>query len=90
LKIAYFYDTIDDHHIFLACYIFHASEGTADDAYEGNDSVSQFGALEIKKVKQEIKLFRLLYLEKIVSDELIDQILPQLRRNLQCVDSKTQ
>jgi hypothetical protein len=61
--MAYLYDAIDDHHIFLVSDILHSSESTADDAYQWDDGISQFWALKIKEIEQEIKLFCLLYLE---------------------------
>ncbi len=85
----YFDDFFDYAHIFLIRNILNASQGATHNTNKGDDGVPEFGVGIFEQLQQEIKPLIFLNLEQVIPDQLIHKILPQLRGNLQGIDSET-
>ena len=68
--------------------VFNAFESASNDANEAKKGVLHGWLCDLEEIKKELVTDAGLEKEDVVSDELVNEILTELRRDLQCIDSQ--
>lgn len=81
---------INAYHVVLGGEVLDAPVGAADDTDETGDGMLHAGVLVVEQGNDELELLVLADEEDVLVDQLVDQVLPELGRDLQRVDPEGQ